>query len=283
MQASVCVGDYATTPYRIPGLDVSVYCMEELVFALRENTFLLDSDLMEEKLADWIASECNLPELAGEVRNNLAGQTTLSSFVRLLMEYVMLFDTDVISEVEKSVKSGSGLTGLERRKKQIDYLVSKKKYPAAIHRYNELLYKWENTGDQEGEVPAGSLLASILHNKGVALIGMMEYEDAATCFLKAYEKDANRIHFDAFLAAKRIELDETEYVAFIADLPGSYESSMQLEKNMEQLIRDYENQDRYRMLENNSELRVHDRQSYYEESDRITRNLRLEYRNCVSE
>ena len=78
-------------------------------------------------------------------------------------------------------------------------------------------------------------------------------------------------------------MDETEYVAFIADLPGSYESSMQLEKTMEQLIKDYENQEQHRMLEDHAQLRVHDRQSYYEESDRITRNLRLNYRNCVSE
>ncbi|MBR1931709.1 MAG: hypothetical protein IJ833_09630 [Lachnospiraceae bacterium] len=282
MQVSVCVGDYATTPYSMPGLEISVYCMEELCYGIRENAFLLDADLMDEELADWIEQECGLRELAAEVRNMLMGQTTLSAFVTFLMEAVMMYDAEVISEVSRAVRNGSGLSGIERRKKQIDYLVKKKKYPAAIHRYNELLCRWEESGE-DGEVPAGKVLASILHNKGVALTGMMEYEEAAQCFLQAYEQDADKTYYEAYLAAKRIELDETDYIAFIAELPGSYDCSMRLEKTMEQLMKDYEEQERHRMLMEHRELRTDNRQRYYDESDHITRTLRISYRNSVSE
>ena len=283
MQVSVCVGDYATIPYRIPGLEVSVYCMEELVYALRENAFLLDGELLDEGLADWIESQCGLAELAAEVRSMLNGQATLSGLVVFLMEYVCLYDQDVIAEVGGTVKNGAGLSGVERRKKQIDYLVRKKKYSAAIHRYNELLDKWEQSELQEEEAPAGRLHAAILHNKGVALAGMMAYEEAAKCFLKAYEKEPDRTHYEAYLAAKRIELDETDYIAFIAELPGSYEASMKLEKDMEQSQKMYEDTERYKKLLEHCALRSSDRQRYYEESDNITRALRDDYRECVIE
>ena len=67
MGASVCVGNYALTPYCVPGIEINVYCMEELCFILKENAFLLDFSVMEDALLDWIEKtpeEQELPELA---------------------------------------------------------------------------------------------------------------------------------------------------------------------------------------------------------------------------
>lgn len=284
MQVSVCVGDYAETPYCVPELETCVYCMEELCYCLRENAFLLDTSLLDDGLADWIEEECGLKDLAGELRSMLNKQVTLSSFVTFILEYVMLYNTETIREVGQAVKSGSGLSGIEKRKNQIDYLVKKKKYPAAIHRYDELLYKWDMMEKRGEDIPAGKVMASILHNKGVALAGMMEYGAAAQCFLQAYETDAIKTYYEAYLTAKRLELNDNDYVAFIADLPGVYEISMKLEKNIEQACANFEEQEVGKMLRMRKEYR-HDgsRQKYYDESDRITQKLRSSYRNSVSE
>ncbi len=284
MQVSVCVGDYAANPYSMPELELSVYCMEELCYCLRENAFLLDNSFLDDGLADWIEEECGLPELAGELRSMLNRQVTLGSFVMFILEYVMLYDKETIREIGETVKNGSGLSNIEKRKNQIDYLVKKKKYPAAIHRYDELLYKWDRMEKQEEGVPAGKVMAAILHNKGVALAGMMEYGPAAQCFLQAYETDASKEYYEAYLAAKRIELDESDYIAFIADLPGSYDISMELEKNMERILAEFEEQESGKMLQMRKEYR-HDgnRQKYYDEGERITKKLRSSYRNSVSE
>lgn len=288
MQVSVCVGDYAETPYCMPELETSVYCMEELCYCLRENAFLLDTSLLDDRLADWIEEECGLRDLAGELRSMLNKQVTLSSFVTFILEYVMLYDAETIREVGQAVKSGSGLSGIEKRKNQIDYLVKKKKYPAAIHRYDELLYKWEmmeKRGEETtAEMPAGKVMAAILHNKGVALAGMMEYQAAAQCFRQAYETDALKTYYEAYLTAKRMELNDNDYVAFIADLPGVYEISMNLEKTIEQACADYEEQEMGKLLRMRKEYRQDgSRQKYYDESDRITQKLRISYRNSVSE
>lgn len=296
MQVSVCVGDYAETPYYVPELETCVYCMEEFCYCLRENAFLLDTSLLDDGLADWIEEECGLKDLADELRSMLNKQVTLSSFVTFILEYVMLYDTETIREVGQAVKSGSGLSGIEKRKNQIDYLVRKKKYPAAIHRYDELLYKWEMM-DKRGEetqteketpagkdIPAGKIMATILHNKGVALTGMMEYGAAAQCFLQAYETDALKVYYETYLTAKRLELSDNDYVAFIADLPSVYEISMQLEKDIEQACATFEEQEVGKMLRMRKEYRYGgSRQKYYDESDGITQKLKISYRNSVSE
>ena len=56
MRVSVCVGNYAKTPYCIPGLEIEVYCMEELCYCMKENAFLLDLSVMNDQLLVWIES-----------------------------------------------------------------------------------------------------------------------------------------------------------------------------------------------------------------------------------
>ena len=50
MRVSVCVGNYAKTPYCVPGLEMNVYSMEELCHCMKENAFFLDTALMEDGL-----------------------------------------------------------------------------------------------------------------------------------------------------------------------------------------------------------------------------------------
>ena len=280
---SVCVGDYAEKPYYVPGVETAVYCMEELCYCLRENSFLLDVTLMAEQLADWVERECGLPEVSDELRNMMRNRVDLSDFVSFLLDYVMLYGAEVTRDVADAVKKGAGLSSIEKRKKQIDYLVKKKKYPVAVHKYNELLYQWNNMEEEE-ETASERVVATILNNKGVALIGMMEYAEAAQCFLEAYEQYADRTYYESYLAAKRMELNESDYIAFAAELQGSYDTSVQLEKKMEQLRTEYEQQDIYKRLRAHIDMRKNgNRQIYYDECDRITRQLRADYRNSVGE
>lgn len=284
MGLSLCVGNYATTPYCITSLGIQVYCMEELCYCLRENAFLLDFSVMDEYLIDWIDNECGVSELANELYLMVRKQGTLSAFVTLIMEYVGLYDAEIIQEVERVLKEGSGLSGIEKRKKQIDYLVRKKKYPLAVQRYDDLLMEWNPEYGQETQMPGEYVKAEILHNKGVALAHMMVYGTAAECFRQAYEIDGAQASYEAYLAAKRMELEEREYLAFIAQVPDSYEKSLALEKRIEQLEKEFASQESGRKI---SELRLWrfegDKQKYYDELERITRVLKENYRNSVGE
>ena len=54
MRVSVCVGNYAKEPYRIPGLEMDVFSMEELCYGIKENAYLLDLSFLDDGLLDWI-------------------------------------------------------------------------------------------------------------------------------------------------------------------------------------------------------------------------------------
>ncbi|MBE5883713.1 MAG: hypothetical protein E7291_04775 [Lachnospiraceae bacterium] len=284
MRASICVGEYATTPYYVLGLELPVYCMEELCYCLKENAFLLDVSLMNDALMEWIGDGCGLGVLARELYPLVHKQGSLSAFVCMILEYVGLYDTTAIHEVEQVLKQGAGLSNIEKRKSQIDYLVKKKKYDMALRGYDALLSKWQQL-EREGQgMPAARVRAAILHNKGVAFTGLMLYGQAADAFWLAQETYNSESHFMAFLAAKRMELSEEEYIAFAAEMANSYDMTLALEKQIESLQGEWQEHEDYQRLQLRNEWKEgSSKQKYYEESERWTLGLKNSYRNSVLE
>lgn len=284
MRVSLCVGKYATTPYYIAGLEVPVYSVEELSFCLKENAFLLDMSMIKEELIDWIDKECGLKELAGELHGLLRQQGSFSGFVTTILEYVGFYDAPEIAEVAKILKQGAGLTNIERRKGQIDYLVRKKKYAAAIRGYDGLLAKWTEMEHAGGELPAARVRGALLHNKAVALVGMMLYSYAAEYFRLAYETDGDMEHHKAYLAVKRLELDEKAYIAFAAEQTIGYEQTLELEKRIDRLTEDWKLQPEFQELLAIREYRQNgNRQLYLKENEKLLRRMKKEYCESIRE
>ncbi len=284
MRASICVGNYAKTPYVIDELGVSVYCMEELCYLLRENAFLLDISLMKDALVNWIGRECGLTDLAHGLHPMIHRQGSLSAFVLTILQYTGLYDGAMLDNVEEVLKKGSGLSSIERRKSQVDFLIERGKYMSAIKGYDHLLSKWQEDERSGRRLPGNSIYAAILHNKGVALCGMMRYEKAAECFREAYEAEPVAEHLQALMGTSRLYLDDQEYVAFVGQYPEGHEISLDLEKQLEQCRELWQQQPEYLRLQERKEYRnSNESQRYYEESDRITKAIRTQYRFHISE
>ena len=278
------IGKYATTPYSIPGLETSVYCLEELCYLLGENAVLIDRTIMNRGLAEWIESELDLPELAEQMYSIIQRQGSLSTFVCLIMEYCGLQDMYYIDSVRKTLKHGTGLSAMERHKSQIDYLVTKKKYMSAIRGYHSLIEKWNYVSKNQTMIlPGINVLAGIYHNLGVAYAGLMLYDRAADSFEHAYKLDGDRNHFLAFIAAKRMGLSDSEYIDFVAEVPDAYDDTLRLERTMETLKSQWENRGETHSLKLRRSTRESDEaHKYYDENDRILKGLKDGYRENVS-
>ena len=283
MRITICVGDYATTPYCIPGLEIEVFSMEELCYCIRENAFLLDFSLINDGLVDWIERQCGLKELARKLYHLLHKSSSLSVFAVTILEYTGLYDESIIREIEQVLKKGAGLSTVEKRKNQVDYLVQKKKYLSAIRGYDQLLENWGEFESEQGQQPAMTTRAAILHNKGIAYAGLMLYNQAAESFLEAYEAGGAGDDYMSYLTAKRLELSENDYVTFAAEQTKNYQNTLELEKKLERLMQEWEQQPEYLRLYNRRELRGVDWQKYYEENESITQALKNGYRRSTGE
>lgn len=281
MRVSVSVGRYAQKPYRVPGVEIDVYSMEELCYCIKENAFLLDTCLLSDKLLDWMEEECGVGDLAKKLHPLVHKKGTLSVFAAAILRYVAFYDEETVSDTAQVLKQGAGLGAIEKRKSQIDHLVRNKRYQSGIKGYEELLEKWHEQESRGDVMPAAGCLAKIWHNKGVAFAGLMLYDRAAECFRKAYELEQKEDYCMDYLAARRMELSEGEYVAFAAEHKELYQYTLRLEKQMEQYIQEWETQPDYLRLYHRREIRNSgERQKYYEDSERLTEVLKDSYRNC---
>ena len=240
--------------------------------------------MMGDELPEWIGRECGLRDLSKVLWPLIHKKGSFSAFVTVLLEYVGFYDRQTISEVEQMLKRGAGLSSIEKKKSQIDQLVKKKKYLAAVRGYDSLIRKWAEQTREGEPLPAVDCLAAIWHNKGVALTGLMIYTRAAECFLTAYETTEREDYYRDYLAAKRMELSEADYVTFASEHAGDYELALELEKDVERLVGEWEKQPEYLLLYNRRELRSGDnRQKYFDENGRIAQLLKDSYRSSVAD
>ncbi len=272
MKAIACLGNYAKVPYYFEKLDIRVSCMEELCYCLKENAFLLGTEIMHDSLLKFISNECDVPQLARELYPLVHKRGNLSTFVTMILEYVGFYGPEEIKQVELVLKQGANLSDYEKQKIQIDYMVEKKKYSVALEEY-ERLYE---------SMPKDARAGAVLHNMGVVYAYMMMYKKAAQAFLRAYEINGANASFIAYLGAKRFELTDREYVDFAADLTEQYANEMELEKILEHVNDAWENSSGYLGILNMKEWRQEGRVGKYEEECfSVLESLKKEYKSSV--
>ena len=217
----LCVGEYAEVPYYVESIGLRLYSMEELCYYLTENAFLLDRELINRELVDWIDEQCGCKELGRTLYGFLNMQASVSVFVGTILEYVGYVSKQEIDKIQEYLKANAGLSGMEKKKAHADYLVANARYAQAQKEYKEI----------KMHLPAEEteLYAKICHNEGVAFAGIMHYKEASECFLEAYQKTASQKSLESYLSALRMAHSEQDYVSLVADMPEMKDAVLRVE------------------------------------------------------
>lgn len=271
-RAILNVGQIAENPYYMEYAAVNVYSVEELCYCLYENAFLLNHDIVNRQLIAWIEEECGLKELAGKLSSCMNAPGSLDAFVTAILEYTAYYRPEEIHEVHMRLQQNENLPPLERKILYADYLLKSAKYTAAIQEYRALCDISED----------GEQLGTLYHNMGAAYAGLFLFREAAACFKRAYEEAGRIESYRQYLAANRMLLPEQEYILFIADKKEAYDTSLLLEKRMEQLHEQWEVsplRKRFEMLALTKEEYGSSRSSAM--MDEMTEQIKAEYRAMV--
>ncbi len=269
----MCVGRYAKRPYCIENLGINVHSAEELCYAFAQNAYMLDASLTREELIKWIEKELGLSELSTILRKKVNGACTLSDYVITILEYVGLFDREILNLVRDMMVNGAGLSFLARKKKQIDRLFTKKRYMAAAKSY-ELL-----GAECVGKEANREFTARILCDAGCAYGRLFMYEKAAEKFEEAYKTVNDPVYLQKYLACKRFLLDDRSYLDYVATLTDRDHVAEGLEKVLFELENDFERSPEAAIIKRRYDMRHGKNRGGYEESNTvITGELKNDYR-----
>lgn len=272
-------GEYAREPYYLEKLYRNIYSVEELCYVLTENAEILDQEVMQKKLIQWLDEQCGLNQLAHSLYALLNQKASAVAFVGTILEYVNLYPEEVIDRTEQTIKGNEGLNPYERKKAKIDFLLGNKRYFAVLEQYPVLLE----------QIPKEQVMlrAQILHNMGVACAGMFLFEQAAKWFEQAYAVGKSQDSLIQYLAALRMHYQDKEYITFIAEHPEYHDASLKVERLVEQATGQFEGTDENRMLytlqickeegSNTAGVNV----AYYDEMEHLTGKLKAQYREYI--
>jgi len=227
MSIRLCIGEYAREGYEPEHMGIKVYSLEELVFFIRGNAFLLDNGFMDEALGEWLIEECKLQELGEELKKASRKRITLKSYVGIILEYSGFYSKEINDEIENTIVENSSLSIYEKKKTKADALVQKGHYGLAGKEYAKLLQILpEDMVILKGE---------IYHGCGVCLAKMFYFNLAGEYFLKAYGMTGKIASYHQYLWTKRLSMSEKEYMEFLREHKEAYEDSVDMEEYLEEL------------------------------------------------
>ncbi|MBO6297509.1 MAG: hypothetical protein J6N53_01580 [Lachnospiraceae bacterium] len=227
-----CVGRYAQTAYTIKNTMIRVWCLEELCYYICEHAVLLDESFAAPDLMDWLAEECGLKELARQLKVTRRQSMKLETFVLEILDAANYADENEKKEIARVIRANRDMPTLERSMVLAEYFLREGHYIQALNLYDEL----ERT--EAGKLGAQKR-AMILLNRGVVYARMFYYEDAAEYFKSSYETGGGEIALFSYLAAKRMQLKDGEYLAFLSTLPEDYKETAEVEQELEKLRRQF--------------------------------------------
>ena len=273
-------GRYADSPFYVDKFYVNLYSVEELCYLLVEKAELLDQDIMQRELVQWLDEQCGLNQLAHTLYSLLNQNGSTTAFVGTILEYVNLYPEEITSLTEQIIRNNEGLNPYERGKAKADYMLQNRKYYTALKQYYSLLRQIPDT--------ESLLRAGVLHNMGVACAKLFMFKQASDRFLQAYETDGNEDSLELYLAALRMHYDDKDYVNYIAGHPEYHNVSLKVERQMDRAYGQFEGTDENRMLftlqvfkEEGNGTAGSDVQ-YYQEIEKLTTGLKESYRDMYN-
>ncbi len=216
----MCLGALSTTPYFLSGLGVNIYSMDELCYYLCQNAYILDNDLIDVRLCDYMRDNLEMPELAAKLRKMIKADKTLGEMVTTILVDTNYCNEEEISKIKQILVDNASLSFAAKRKVRGDNLLCANKYPRAIEEYQYVLSMLDKEEEPE-------LYSSILHNVGCAYSMMFLLDKAGDYFKQAYETDGSRESLIMYLVCLRMSSKKEEYDRIV--IKNGYDERVVLE------------------------------------------------------
>ncbi|MDO4188112.1 MAG: hypothetical protein Q4D29_03905 [Lachnospiraceae bacterium] len=268
----LCKGRLSENPYYIVGLGMNVYSIEELCYYFVKDAYILDNDVMDDKLCDFIADELGLTDIADALKSLIYRGASLGQFVTQLLKMTGYLEDDELARIKQVLVDNASLSFVEKRKKRADNLLEARKYTRAIDEYQYMLNRMKKSEEPE-------MYALVLHNIGVAYARMFMYDKASYYFKEASVISDDKELLIHYLQSLRLIMKKDAYERFVLRMGYADSIIREAEERLASAKNEDVDSDYTRDIEEIKELRSEGRISeYYSQIDKTFASWKQEYR-----
>lgn len=194
----LCSGARTIIPYGFASTGVRVYSIEELCYYLFNHIYLIEEEIFNDALIDWIDKELKLPERADKLRQLLSRKADAKTIVTVILCSADYYTEAEIKGLLKKLDEISGMPRCKRASMKANHCLSKRQYLEAAAEYEKLLQ-----AEEAGELTPESY-GDILHNLAVARLHTTGRKEAAELFGQAYERNRKEESLKQYLYALKL-------------------------------------------------------------------------------
>ncbi|MCR5098643.1 MAG: hypothetical protein K6B14_06815 [Lachnospiraceae bacterium] len=198
-----CRHPIAANPLYIEDSSHNIYSLEELSYYIRQNPYLVTSDLMSAELCDWIRDELSDEELSEQLSFAMNENVPLHLFVTRLLSGCGYLTAREIKDTIDVIEKLESLSDDERKKVRSDELLRSGKLIDAIYAYDSILGSGHDIDD--------ALFADICHNKACAYAWLMFFEEASENYEKAFVKNKSVESLTGMLFSAALMEDDSRF------------------------------------------------------------------------
>lgn len=269
----LCKGRLSDNPYYIVGLGMNVYSIEELCYYLVRDAYILDNDIMDEKLCDFIGNELKLPDIADTLKSLVYRGASLGQFVTTLLDMTGYLEEEEKARVKQVLVDNASLSFAQKRKRRADKLLEAKKYTRAIDEYQYMMSRMKKSEDPQ-------MYSLILHNIGVAYARLFMYDKASFYFKEASLINDDKEILIHYLQSLRVTMKHENYERFVLRMGYSDAIIKEAEERLSDAKRKQMDSDYAREIEEIKELRADGHISeYYSRIENTFNSWKHEYRD----
>lgn len=224
----LCHNKKASQPYKITRIHRKIYTIEELCYYLCNNLYLIDYTIMNEKICEWLYSELDMRELAGELLDLIQRKGTIEQFVLRILEYARIYSEPEMEHIRNVLDRLKDQKEIERRKYKADNLLESGEYESAILVYLSILQ------DERDESAGERFYGKVYGCLGAAYGRELLYEQAASMYQKAYEICQDETMMTAYVYACSRFMQENEYRKLLEENPSYSQVADRVEKLLEE-------------------------------------------------
>lgn len=197
----ICKTKTADNPYTFLNTKMCVYSYEELCYYIFNNMVLVGKDDLTDRLTAWLRDELEMDDLADKVDVLNQKNAYIQDIMVEILTFGEFYGTDDIKAFLGECKRIRTLKPYELDKKRADSYMMYKHYIKADAIYDEII-EYKESHDEFDE-----FLGNIYHNKGVALAGNLQLEEAKECFIRAFSLNKNNESLIEYFCVMAVTVD----------------------------------------------------------------------------
>ncbi|BBF45493.1 hypothetical protein lbkm_4260 [Lachnospiraceae bacterium KM106-2] len=271
-----CTGVMAQNPYKFMMTGVSVYSIEEMSYYIYNNIYAIEENLLDENFIAWVRDEIHMKPLADKLFTLYQNKNNLKDIVVTILCSNDYYSEKEVKEIILIMDEIINLPYIKRQKMKADNFLKYGQYSKAAAEYTSIV-KSKDIGKFTKEE-----YGNILHNLGVTWVRIKTYEEAQDKFKEAYTLNHNTQSLYAYLMAVKLSGNEELLNEEILRYELSEETSMELEKDIDEKYRNARREDEYLELEHLENERQRGKSERFDENvKRIITKWKDEYRHFV--